>query len=469
MSRYISGEKKDAKSAKSSSFGVIDEKVIAWFHAARSRKVTVTGAILQAKALEVAKSLDLKEFKASNGWLARFQARHNILNKKLRGESAEVSQTVVDDWKTERLPMVCHGFRPEDIFNADETGLFYRQLRSESLVQKGEDCRGAKLLKERLTVLLACSKTGEKLKPLVIGKAAKPRCFRNLDTRRLSVKWCWNKKAWMSSVLFKEWLHDLNQRMIKQKRQILLLIDNAPTHPQNLAYSNVTVRFFPKNTTSKLQPLDQGIIWSFKSQFKRRLATHIVNAVESAAENKMATDLCKTVNVLDAVNWITEAWSSITTKTIGNCFREAGFSSDEVYDGNEEDNDENRIPLRQLMERAERANVCEVDDIEKTIALEETMQIHEGSGESWQETIMDTDANDEDQDADVEQPKPTPTRGEAAAAFEIIKRFCVDTGMTDSYNRIAACQSAHNRDLLFTMPAARQTPLDAWTCNRDIL
>ena len=49
-------------------------------------------------------------------------------------------------------------------------------------------------------------------KPLVIGKAAKPRCFRKLDIRKLPVEWGSNKNAWMTSQIMEEWLTAFNGR-----------------------------------------------------------------------------------------------------------------------------------------------------------------------------------------------------------------------------------------------------------------
>jgi hypothetical protein len=37
--------------------------------------------------------------------------------------------------------------------------------------------------------------SGELDKPLVVGKAGKPRCFRNMDMRKLPVEWRSNKKG----------------------------------------------------------------------------------------------------------------------------------------------------------------------------------------------------------------------------------------------------------------------------------
>ena len=68
-------------------------------------------------------------------------------------------------------------------------------------------------------------------KPLVIGKAAKPRCFRNMDIRKLPVEWRSNKKAWMTSQIMEEWLTAFNGRMKMQNRHVLLFLDKANATP----------------------------------------------------------------------------------------------------------------------------------------------------------------------------------------------------------------------------------------------
>jgi hypothetical protein len=37
----------------------------------------------------------------------------------------DVDDAVVSDWLT-KLPSICEGYEPKDIFNMDETGLFYQ-------------------------------------------------------------------------------------------------------------------------------------------------------------------------------------------------------------------------------------------------------------------------------------------------------------------------------------------------------
>ena len=123
--------------------------------------------------------MDRDDFTASNGWLECWLKRYVKLAV-LCGESAEVPQDIVDDWG-KQLPAMLEGNDLADIYNVNENGLYFHALPNRSMVIKVDPRKGIKTSKERITVLLACSAAGERLKPLVIGKAANPRCFRGVD------------------------------------------------------------------------------------------------------------------------------------------------------------------------------------------------------------------------------------------------------------------------------------------------
>ena len=72
---------------------------------------------------------------------------------------------------------------------------------------------GGKNSKDRITVLLAASAAGEKLRPLVIGKSKKPRCFYGFEIPMLGVDYDYSKKSWMTTDIFTTWLNPLNNRM----------------------------------------------------------------------------------------------------------------------------------------------------------------------------------------------------------------------------------------------------------------
>ena len=81
------------------------------------------------------------------------------------------------DWLENILPGITEGYWPSDIFNYDETSVFFRAVNNKSFVLPGEAPKGVKALKERTSVLLTCSATGEKLPPLFIRKSGKPWSF----------------------------------------------------------------------------------------------------------------------------------------------------------------------------------------------------------------------------------------------------------------------------------------------------
>ncbi|XP_003745214.1 tigger transposable element-derived protein 6-like [Galendromus occidentalis] len=147
-----------------------DDEVMRWFRSVTEKRIPVTGVMIQEKAKSLARETGVAEFSASNGWLDSFRKRRNIVFKSLCGESGDVDQTVVSDW-LKRLPDLIKEYEVKDIFNMDETGLFFRSLPNKSLVEKGKQCRGGKMAKERLSIALCCSAVGEKIQPLVIWKA----------------------------------------------------------------------------------------------------------------------------------------------------------------------------------------------------------------------------------------------------------------------------------------------------------
>ena len=67
---------------------------------------------------------------------------------------------VVNEWTTNVLPSLLAGYDPSDVYNADETGLFYKMQPNKTLHFRGERCTGGKQSKERLSVLVGANMTG---------------------------------------------------------------------------------------------------------------------------------------------------------------------------------------------------------------------------------------------------------------------------------------------------------------------
>lgn len=105
-------------------YAEINDLLYQWFLVAVHKNIYPDGPTQCAEALEIAKSLQVDDFKASNGWLKKWKARHNIKRMTICGESGEVSSKTADSWK-ERLPEIVQGYKPEDVW---DIGYFWKAL-----------------------------------------------------------------------------------------------------------------------------------------------------------------------------------------------------------------------------------------------------------------------------------------------------------------------------------------------------
>jgi len=271
-----------------------------------------------------ARRLGINDYHASSGFISRLKKRFGITSKKINGEKADCPNT--DVYVRDVLHPLLSQYDACDIYNADETSFFYKCLPNRTLVFAGNKPVGAKIRKDRVTLLLITSMDGrDKLKPIVVGKALNPRCFavwrRNPNTNPMPVDYYSNRKAWMNGDLWAQILGTWNAKLVAKDRKILLLVDNASCHT-HMDLSNINLQFLPPNTTTKLQPLDQGIILSVKTHYKSNLARKYLRAIEAGITPKR---IAKQLTLKPAVEIIARVWKRVPAQLIRNCFRKAYF------------------------------------------------------------------------------------------------------------------------------------------------
>ena len=326
MDAYASNETPNhAKRKRSSKYSDVNQAVWDWYIMCRNSNIPVSGSMLQEEATLIAEKLQTIDFVASNGWLEKFKQKYSICNKMVAGEAGDVSKETMESWN-ERAREITTGWNAHDVWNMDETGCFWRGLPEKTLEAKGRRCTGGKKAKQRLTWAFFVNAEGEKEDPVVIGTSVSPRCFKNLQSpsRPYNCSYFANSKAWMNTEIMTTILSKLNRQLKRNDRHILLFMDNAPCHPQTLSgeFSNITVQFLPKNTTSKSQPLDAGIIANWKVLYRKRMLRYVCSQVDG---EKNASEIVKSINVLMAIEWGRQAWNDVRQSTITKCFQKTGL------------------------------------------------------------------------------------------------------------------------------------------------
>lgn len=312
------------KSMKTATNVDLENAVFKWFLQQRSLGNPISGPILCEKAKIFAEKLGNATFKASNGWLRNFKSRHGVRELDLSGEKLSADPNAAEQF-IETFKVVTESYDPEFIYNADETGLVWKALPKTTLASKRESSApGHKISKDRVTVLNCANSTGNHRIPLLlIGKSQRPRAFKNV--KKLPVHYKNQPRAWMTASLFTEWYDEIfipevkkHQKSLgKEHSKVLLIVDNAPTHPtedlmerDNGQFKTI---FLPPNVTSLLQPMDQSVIETMKRHYRRQLLRKLL--VEGEDEECVLNNH-KKINLKDCAYMVAEAWSLVKTETL---------------------------------------------------------------------------------------------------------------------------------------------------------
>ncbi|KAK7098293.1 hypothetical protein V1264_002625 [Littorina saxatilis] len=306
-----------------------------WFDLMSSKNVPMNGPILCQKAEEIAKKLGHDDFHASNGWFSRWKKRIGLRFTKLQGEAAGADFDAAKQWKDEKMQELLETYPASSIFNADETGIYFRALPDSTYVyrDKHQKQRGYKTANDRITALVCCSMEGEKKRLLIIGKSKDHRCFRGVQA--FPTDYNFSRNAWMNGIIWADWLKQWNESLRRDGRRIALLIDNCSAHIDVPGLSQIDIHNLPANTTSIMQPCDMGIIRTTKAYFRHEMRQIVIDAMEDC-ETLTAPSVAKKVTVLDAMHMLADAWAKVSATTIMNCWRKAGMVSAESHAGETE-------------------------------------------------------------------------------------------------------------------------------------
>ncbi|XP_072270768.1 tigger transposable element-derived protein 1-like [Pyxicephalus adspersus] len=335
----------------------MERLLIIWIEEQNQRNMPISLSLVQEKARSLFNDLKAagtasegdfnEEFVASRGWFQRFKERADLHDIRTHGKSASADLQAASDFSKILQGIIDEGgYLPDQIFNAEETCLFWRKMSERTKEEKSAP--GYRASKDRLALLVGGNAAGDfKLKPLLVHHSLNPRALRKVTKASLPVIWMANKKAWVTADVFQEWflnyfipaveLYCLGKNI---PFKILLLLDNAPGHTSTLddMHPNVKVVFLPPNTTSLLQPMDQGVIASFKAYYLRRTFSQAVRATQK--DGMTLREFWESYNIYDAIKNIADAWAEVKERTLRGVWNKLcpqftqflGFTDDEITD-----------------------------------------------------------------------------------------------------------------------------------------
>ena len=85
------------------------------------------------------------------------------------------------------------------------------------------------------------------------------------------------------------------------------------------------MHFLPPNCTAHLQPCDAGIIYSFKSQYRRLYCIDRIQKYDNAIAQNRSLSATPQTNIREAIEFIGIAWNQVTTETITHAWQKTGI------------------------------------------------------------------------------------------------------------------------------------------------
>ena len=288
-----------------------------WALKCQQKKIRLTTALIKEKVQRLAEALDCGgNLKFSNGWYESFANRHGFRGFATHGESGDAQMEGTEE-RVVAIKAKIASYSLDDVYNMDETAYLYNLIPDKTIAQ--HRIEGGKKDKTRITLALTYNATGtDRVELLILGHAKKPHCFKKKSGEEHGFFYLHNTKAWMTGVFFHQYLHRFNAHV---RRKVLLLIDNAPSHIwKDSDFPNLEIVALPSNITSKLQPLDQGIIAGLKCGIRKQQLSYALDALDHDDNPKPYK-----INQLMAMQWARNAWRSMKPTVIQNCWRHTGL------------------------------------------------------------------------------------------------------------------------------------------------
>ena len=334
--------KKQADRGSAEKFAQIEEKVLEFVLERRRCGKSVSTSEIRVHAIKVAKSMKIKDFKASADWCYAFMRRKNLSIRR----RTHISQKLPEDFDDKLLQFQkfvikqrkIHDYDLSQIGNADQTPLRFDLPPTTTVAPKGSKTVSINTTsheKDRFTVMLACTADGGKLPPYVIFK--RKTLPKGVQWPRGVIVRC-QSHGWMDQELTIDWIKSVwGKRPGALREKSLLVLDAFRCHKSDYVKTLLkddyrsTLTIIPGGMTSILQPLDVSINKPMKDMLRRRWNDWYCDGEHTYT----ASGNMRKPSLLDVCTWINDAWQELDPAIIVRSFKKCCISN--AMDGTEDD------------------------------------------------------------------------------------------------------------------------------------
>ncbi|EJS44284.1 pdc2p [Saccharomyces arboricola H-6] len=330
-----------------------------WISQSLWNGIPITSPIIQDTAQAVWHRIPA-EHREGNGsfsykWISNFLSKMDVNISVLDEELPKTPKV----WTFEERDVLKAYFAkipPKDLFTLDEAFLSYNlpldyaQYEASSIQRRIEVS----------TVMLCSNLDGsEKLKPVVVGKYDSYRSFRNyfpnepkdpvsqsmLGTKmakKFDISYHSNRKAWLTSNLFHNWLVRWDKRLVAVNRKIWIVLDDSCCHRIiNLRLQNIKLVYTSSN--SKFLPFNWGVWDEFKTRYRIQQYQALIdlqNRISKNMQNKSKPEQSECIpdnkkclitfeqsqlTMSNAFKFIKKAWDDIPVDAIKANWKSSGL------------------------------------------------------------------------------------------------------------------------------------------------
>ena len=332
--------KKTVHMANGTPHEALENNVYVWILKLRQKNVAISTKFIIAKALSLDPTFKNRNEIVLRRWVYRFLRRYNLSIRRST-HVGQRSEHVLDTRGAEYVKQLNEKFRAgniysrayrEEMVNMDQTAIYFESVPPTTVAKRGSNSvsiRKCNDTNQRATLCISVASCGHKLPLFIIFKAKPDKTIEKQIENILpdGMFGCCQENAWMDERCMNLWFEKIWLPYVQNKSATVLILDDFKCHKQestNFMFNSVGthIEIIPGGFTSKVQPVDVGIVRPFKINVQDKYMEYMIDFFNSSGFEELPPSPTREM----ISSWIFAAWNNVDTYTVFRAFRHIGYS-----------------------------------------------------------------------------------------------------------------------------------------------